>query len=116
MGLFQSFRHSWLRRRLPKPPSEAPPPNRPSAVLRQHHLLAVQQTQQQTSHGERSIVGGQINSGTGATNGIYTNHHHQQQLYNTTNMTSKTFSSSNELNRHQKLPHIGGVQLNSILD
>jgi hypothetical protein len=35
-------------------------------------------------------------------------------LHNNTN--SKNFSSTNELNRHQKLPHIGGVQLNSILD
>lgn len=59
-------------------------------------------------------MGGQINNGT---NGIYTNHHHQQQLYNSTNnVSSKAYSSSNELNRHQKLPHIGGVQLNSILD
>jgi hypothetical protein len=53
-----------------------------------------------------------MNSGT---NGHYTTQ--QQQSYNTTNNTnSKNFSSTNELNRHQKLPHIGGVQLNSILD
>lgn len=52
----------------------------------------------------------------GAPNGVYTNHHHQQQMYNSTNNVSKNYSSTNELNRHQKLPHIGGVQLNSILD
>jgi hypothetical protein len=53
-----------------------------------------------------------MNSGT---NGHYTTQ--QPQSYNTTNNTnSKNFSSTNELNRHQKLPHIGGVQLNSILD
>ncbi|CAF0838185.1 unnamed protein product [Rotaria sordida] len=114
----QALRHSWLRRRLPKPPSEAPPPNRPSAVLRHHHLLAAQQTQQQTSNGDRTTMGGQLNSDMGGgTNGIYTNHHHQQQLYNTTsNISTKPYPSTNELNRHQKLPHIGGVQLNSIID
>ncbi|CAF3360788.1 unnamed protein product [Rotaria sp. Silwood1] len=113
----QALRHSWLRRRLPKPPSEAPPPNRPSAVLRHHHLLAVQQ-QQNTSNGDISVAAGRTNSGMGGNNGIYTtSHHQQQQLYNTTNNTnSKNFSSTNELNRHQKLPHIGGVQLNSIID
>jgi hypothetical protein len=46
----------------------------------------------------------------GGANGIYTNHHH----YNGNN--TKTYPSTNEFNRHQKLPHIGGVQLNSILD
>ncbi|CAF0777926.1 unnamed protein product [Rotaria sordida] len=119
----QALRHSWLRRRLPKPPSEAPPPNRPSAVLRHHHLLAVQQQQQNTSNGDISVTAGRTNSGTGGNSGIYTTHHHhhhhqqQQPLYNTTNNTnSKNFSSTNELNRHQKLPHIGGVQLNSIID
>ncbi|CAF0884270.1 unnamed protein product [Rotaria sp. Silwood1] len=113
----QALRHSWLRRRLPKPPSEAPPPNRPSAVLRHHHLLAAQQTQQQTSNGDRSTMGGQLNSDMGGANGIYTNHHHQQQLYNTVNnISSKTYPSTNEFSRHQKLPHIGGVQLNSIID
>ncbi|CAF4043700.1 unnamed protein product, partial [Rotaria sp. Silwood2] len=114
----QALRHSWLRRRLPKPPSEAPPPNRPSAVLRHHHLLAVQQ-QQNTSNGDISVAAGRTNSGLGGNTGIYTTHHHHQpqQLYNTTNNTnSKNFSSTNELNRHQKLPHIGGVQLNSIMD
>jgi hypothetical protein len=108
----KSFRHSWLRRRLPKPPSEAPPANRPSAVLRHHHLLAVQQ--QNTSNGDASVAGGRTTSGIGGNNGIHTAHNHHQQIYNNTN--SKTFSSTNELNRHQKLPHIGGVQLNSILD
>lgn len=106
-------RHSWLRRRLPKPPSEAPPANRPSAVLRHHHLHTVQQ--QNTSNTDPNVTGGRTNSGTG---GHYTTHHQQQQqTYSTTNNTnSKTYSSNNELNRHQKLPHIGGVQLNSILD
>ncbi|CAF3553056.1 unnamed protein product [Rotaria socialis] len=112
----QALRHSWLRRRLPKPPSEAPPPNRPSAVLRHHHLLAAQQTQPQTSSGDRNTAARQLNSGMGGANGVYTNNHHQQQMYNATNTTSKTYSSTNELNRHQKLPHIGGVQLNSIFD
>jgi hypothetical protein len=46
----------------------------------------------------------------GGANGMYTNHHH----YNVAN--TKNYTSTNELNRHQKLPHIGGVQLNSILD
>ncbi len=99
-------RHSWLRRRLPKPPSEAPPANRPSAVLRHHHLHAV--PQQNNTNGDQSVAGGRTNSGTA---GHYTTHH--QQSYNT---NSKNYSSTNELNRHQKLPHIGGVQLNSILD
>lgn len=62
-------------------------------------------------------MGGQLNNGMNGTNGAYTNHHHQQQMYNTNNtVAAKTYSSTNELNRHQKLPHIGGVQLNSILD
>jgi hypothetical protein len=51
-------------------------------------------------------------STTGGDNGTYTNHHHHQ-LYNS---SSKNYSSTNELHRHQKLPHIGGVQLNSIFD
>jgi hypothetical protein len=49
----------------------------------------------------------------GGANGNYTNHHHYNAANNT---SSKTYSSTNELNKHHKLPHIGGVQLNSILD
>ena len=98
-------RHSWLRRRLPKPPSEAPPANRPSAVLRHRQLATVQQ--QQSSNGDRSTFGNGSNNNS---NDIYSNHN---QMYNT---SSKNYSSTNELNRHHKLPHIGGLQLNSILD
>lgn len=98
-------RHSWLRRRLPKPPSEAPPANRPSAVLRHRQLVNVQQ--QQSSNGDRSTFGNGSNNNS---NDMYSNQH---QIYNT---SSKNYSSTNELNRHHKLPHIGGIQLNSILD
>ncbi len=108
---YEFCRHSWLRRRLPKPPAEAPPLNRPSAVLRHHQLHAVQQ-QQNASNGDSSGTGGRTNSGTGGTNGIYGSHN-QQQLNNT---NSKTVPATNELNRHQKLPHIGGVHLNSTHD
>jgi len=112
----QALRHSWLRRRLPKPPAEAPPTNRPSAALRHHQLAAVQQT---TSHGDFTLTtAGRTNSGMGQTNGNHRHHQQQQQhAHNTNHMTnSKLFSSTTELNRHQKLPHIGGTQLNSIAD
>jgi len=96
--LFENIlsRHSWLRRRLPKPPSEAPPPNRPSAVLRHHQLLAAQR-QQQPSNDESALNTARTTSGG---NGLYSNH----------------MSSKAELTRHQKLPHIGNLQLNSMVD
>jgi hypothetical protein len=74
--------------------------------------------QQPTANGDISTAGGRTNSSTGGANGIYTNHHHQQQqIYNTANNTStKSYPSTNELNRHQKLPHIVGIQLNSMYD
>lgn len=100
---------------MPKPPAEAPPANRPSAVLRHHHLLSIQQ-QQNTSNNDNSLTSGRLNSDAAGNNGIHTTNL-QQPLHNTTNNTnSKNFSSTNELNRHQKLPQISGVQLNSILD
>ncbi|CAF1007182.1 unnamed protein product [Adineta steineri] len=106
----QALRHPWLRRRLPKPPSDAPPPNRPSAVLRHHQLHTVHQT----SNGDTSTAGGRTNSSIGGANGAHTNHH-QLQSHNT-NTTSRTYPSTSELNKHQKLPHIVGVQLNSMFD
>ncbi|UJR28416.1 hypothetical protein I4U23_009656 [Adineta vaga] len=114
----QALRHSWLRRRLPKPPADAPPPNRPSAVLRHHHLHTVP-PQQTTSLGETNINGGITNSSSTINNGSYTTHHYQphQQLYNTTsNSNLKNYSSTNDFTRHQKLPHISGVHLNTTHD
>ena len=107
-----SFRHSWLRRRVPKPPSDAPPPNRPSAVLRHHQLFAVQQ-QPSISNGDISIAGGRTNSGNRT---LYSTRHHQQQQSYNTKTNAKNVSFTNEFNRRQKLPHINGVQLNSIMD
>jgi hypothetical protein len=112
------LRHSWLRRRLPKPPSDAPPVNRPSAVLRHHQLATIQQ--QSTSNVDSSATGGRINSGMGAaTSNHATNRaqHHQAHLFSTNTMAnSKLLTSTNDLNRHQKLPHIGGNQFNSVAD
>ncbi|CAF0726304.1 unnamed protein product [Didymodactylos carnosus] len=114
----QALRHSWLRRRLPKPPAEPAPQNRPSAVLRHHHMIPGQQ--HQTLNGHTSATG-RTNSGIGGNTangvnggGTYTSHHH---LYhsNNNNTLSKAFPSTAELNRHQKLPHIGQT-LNSVLD
>ncbi|CAF0770884.1 unnamed protein product [Adineta steineri] len=110
----QALRHSWLRRRLPKPPSDAPPPNRPSAVLRHHHLHTVQQT---ASMGDTNITGGITNSSSAVNNNVYATHHYQQQqLYNTASNSNLKNFSTNDFTRHQKLPHINGVHLNSTHD
>ncbi|CAF0869322.1 unnamed protein product [Adineta steineri] len=110
----QALRHSWLRRRLPKPPSDAPPPNRPSAVLRHHHLHTVQQT---ASMGDTNITGGITNSSSAINNNVYATHHYQQQqLYNTASNSNLKNFSTNDFTRHQKLPHINGVHLNSTHD
>ena len=113
MTFLVHYRHSWLRRRLPKPPSEAPPANRPSAALRHHHLGTV--TQQNGSNGDFNGVGVGMSNGI---NGNHSYHHSTQQQPFATNQTnsSKFVSSTTELNRHQKLPHIGGVQLNTLVD
>lgn len=105
----QALKHAWLRRRLPKPPSENPPPSRRSSAAYRNSLVSQQQTQQATASkitamGTNSLIGG---------NNILNNASNTVNATNSHKFNSVVASALNssggeaELNKHTKLPKIG---------
>ena len=95
-----------------QPDAVAVPPSRGSTVSRQHaHRVPASPSDKSSNTVESDhlppILPLPLNTFRRVPDGVTSTHGFQ--LYNNTN-------TKNELNRHQKLPHIGGVQLNSILD
>ena len=84
----QALRHAWLRRRLPKPPSENPPPSRRSSAIYRNNLVP------------------KLNSSS------------QNILSNTSNTTAMTTGNmtmnESDMNRHMKLPKIGNGSNNNL--
>jgi dual specificity tyrosine-phosphorylation-regulated kinase 2/3/4 len=89
----QALRHSWLRRKLPKPPSENPPPSRRSSGVYRNSLVA------------------KINNGT-----ILNNSSNTTNTVNTASGVNGGSLRNNDpdLNKHTKLPKIGNGSSNNL--
>jgi dual specificity tyrosine-phosphorylation-regulated kinase 2/3/4 len=98
MTASQALRHSWLRRKLPKPPSENPPMSRrTSAYYRNANNNGVTKLGQGAS--------GQSNN---SSNDNKNSNSNNNILNNTSNQLSNRTISDPDMNKHTKLPKING--------
>ncbi|RNA24416.1 Dual specificity tyrosine-phosphorylation-regulated kinase 2, partial [Brachionus plicatilis] len=79
----QALRHAWLRRRLPKPPSENPPPSRRSSAAYRNNLGP------KIGHGSQNILNNTANT--------------------TVNTSTRNDTDYQTGNKHTKLPKIGST-------
>jgi serine/threonine protein kinase len=108
----QALRHSWLRRRLPKPPSENPPPSRrSSAVYRNNQNNLVPKI----SNGSQVLN----NSSNNQTNTVNNNTTNGRNNNNNNTLTNSNYAGNGsnslidtDISKHTKLPKIGGSNNN----
>jgi dual specificity tyrosine-phosphorylation-regulated kinase 2/3/4 len=104
----QALRHPWLRRKLPKPPSENPPPSRRSSATYRNNLVPKLKTSQQNILNNSSNT---VNNTNGSNNNINNNTSSNRNNNNNNNNTN----NDPDLNKHTKLPKIGGGGSNNNL-
>ena len=127
----QALRHPWLRRRLPKPPNENPPPSRRSSAAYRNNVVPKLSNGSQVLNNTSNITntvnnnlntsnnnGNNTNSGGG---GGGNNSNSLNNLLNGRNAFNTTLANTTiaggdaaDLNRHMKLPKIGGGSNNNL--
>ncbi len=98
----QALRHSWLRRRLPKPPSENPPPSRRSSAVYRNNTIP--KLNGNTS--QHNVLNNSSNNSNAVNNNSQNNG--RNHANNTTNYGSSNGLIDPEVSKHTKLPKIGG--------
>lgn len=94
----QALRHSWLRRKLPKPPSENPPPSRRSSGVYRNNLVP------------------KLSNGSSQHNILNNSSNTTNTVNNTSNGGGRNaYQTDPDLNKHTKLPKIGGNGSNNNL-
>lgn len=99
----QALKHSWLRRRLPKPPNENPPPSRRSSAAYRHTIVP-----KMNGTGGAGIAQHNILNNTSNTVMNNTLRH----VFNNGSSGNMNGTSESDLNKHTKLPKIGGSNNN----
>lgn len=126
----QALRHPWLRRRLPKPPNENPPPSRRSSAAYRNNVVPKLSNGSQVLNNTSNITNtvntnlntsnnnGNANSGGGGGNNSNSlnNLLNGRNAFNTTlaNTTIAGGDAADNMNRHMKLPKIGGGSNNNL--
>lgn len=99
----QALRHAWLRRRLPKPPSENPPPSRRSSGVYRNNQVPKLANGNSSQHNV-------LNNSSNNSNTV--NNHSQSNGNRNHNNTTYGGGSSGiidpDISKHTKLPKIGG--------
>lgn len=104
----QALRHAWLRRRLPKPPSENPPPSRRSSAVYRNNAVPKLANGNSSQHNV-------LNNSSNNSNTVNNNSQNNGRNHNNNNSNNNTngYSGSNgiidpDISKHTKLPKIGG--------
>lgn len=99
----QALRHAWLRRRLPKPPSENPPPSRRSSAVYRNNQVPKLANGNSSQHNV-------LNNSSNNSNTV--NNHSQSNGTRNNNNTTYGGGSSGiidpDISKHTRLPKIGG--------
>lgn len=116
----QALRHPWLRRRLPKPPSENPPPSRRSSAAYRNNVVPKLSNGSQVLNNTSNItntvntnLNTSNNNGNANTNSL-NNLLNGRNAFNTTLANTTIAGDTADLNRHMKLPKIGGGSNNNL--
>ncbi len=107
----QALRHSWLRRRLPKPPSENPPPSRRSSAVYRNNLIPKisngSQVLNNSSNNNTTANTANNTTLTSTTTNARNNNAIAAAAYNSIGNGSNSLIDP-DISKHTKLPKIGG--------
>ena len=98
----QALRHAWLRRRLPKPPSENPPPSRRSSAVYRNNQVPKLANGNSSQH---NVLNNSSNNSNTVNNSQNNGRTHNNTTYGGGGSTGII---DTDISKHTKLPKIGG--------
>jgi dual specificity tyrosine-phosphorylation-regulated kinase 2/3/4 len=99
----QALRHAWLRRRLPKPPSENPPPSRRSSAV--HRNSQAPKLLANGNSGQHNVLNNSSNNSNTVNNSQGNGRTQNNTTYGGGGLTGIIDA---DISKHTKLPKIGG--------